>query len=714
MRTLKRSGSLEGKFDIAFTASLAQREKQIQQNYRPIIGIHKWFARRPGTLFRNLLLSEFNGDEPIETGYWRSHDIKGVIGDPFMGGGTPILEANRLGFSVVGTDINPMAFWIVRQSLGSLDLKEFQKSAERIADDLDILIGEFYKTTCMSCGKPATVKYFIWVKTQACPSCGVENDLFPGYLLAKAVRHPKNVVVCQNCGCLNEYDRLPSQQQPEVCNECKEAVYVEGPAQRNKITCRACRNKYSYPPKKPSVPPKHRMLAIEYFCENCKSLHKGRSFKRPDIFDLDKFELAQEKFREVSSNLTIPINKIPHGDETDRLHRWGYTYYAEMFNDRQLLGLGLLLNRILQESIAPVRHAILTVFSDFLRYQNMLAHYDTYALKCQDIFSVHGFPVGLIQCEDNLIGIPGVGSGAFRHYIEKYIKAKEYCLAPFETQVTGEQKKIIPIDGERIEVGFVNHFPDGNARQAWIKAAPATELELLPNSLDGVFTDPPYFDNVQYAELIDFCFVWLRLALMDEFPCFRPDTTRAELELTGNITMGRGLENFTQGLSDVFCNYAIAMKPNAPFVFTYHHNDPLAYIPLIVAILDAGLNCTATLPAPAEMAASLHIARSNSSVLDTVFVCRKFDDDISDPAIGEQLDQDIQSLRSAGLKVTEGDFRCLLAGHIARVAINRLKKIWNPKILLEQKVAIAQQTIHAIREEIKDLIIIFQMLDKRA
>jgi len=50
---------IERDFDVSFIADLALREKQIQQNYRPIIAVHKWFARRPGTLFRGLLLSEF-------------------------------------------------------------------------------------------------------------------------------------------------------------------------------------------------------------------------------------------------------------------------------------------------------------------------------------------------------------------------------------------------------------------------------------------------------------------------------------------------------------------------------------------------------------------------------------------------------------------------------------------------------------------------------
>jgi hypothetical protein len=56
--------TIEKKFDIPFIAALALREKQIQQNYRPIIAVHKWFARRPGTLFRGLIFSELVDKRP--------------------------------------------------------------------------------------------------------------------------------------------------------------------------------------------------------------------------------------------------------------------------------------------------------------------------------------------------------------------------------------------------------------------------------------------------------------------------------------------------------------------------------------------------------------------------------------------------------------------------------------------------------------------------
>jgi putative DNA methylase len=113
--------SIEKNFDIPFVADLALREKQIQQNYRPFIAVHKWFARRPGTLFRAVILSEF-AQGPLREVFFRSNKFKGIcIADPFMGGGTPLIEANRVGCDIIGYDINPMAYWIVRQEIENLD-----------------------------------------------------------------------------------------------------------------------------------------------------------------------------------------------------------------------------------------------------------------------------------------------------------------------------------------------------------------------------------------------------------------------------------------------------------------------------------------------------------------------------------------------------------------------------------------------------------------
>ncbi|MHB8618860.1 MAG: DUF1156 domain-containing protein [Chloroflexota bacterium] len=679
---------LETNFDAGFAASQALREKQIQQNYRPIIGIHKWFARRPGSLFRSLLLAEYDGDAPAEESFFRAHSLTGVIADPFMGGGTPLVEANRLGFHVLGVDVNPMAWWIVHQELAECDDHALARAADHVIGDVQTSIGDFYATRCLECGSTATAKYFLWVKTQDCPGCGLSNDLFPGYLLADDSRHPRHVLACSACSRLVEVDELPSAGSPARCPYCNGPVRLEGPARRNRIDCRACRHTFKYPDGQGA--PKHRLWAIEYHCEPCKPSHEGRFFKVPDQEDLAKFTAARTRFSELESELSVPADEIPAGDETNRLLRWGYRRYRDMFNDRQLLGLGLLRRSITSIKERPVREALLTVFSDTLRYQNMLCRYDTYALKCQDIFSVHGFPVGLVQCENNLLGIPKVGSGGYAHFVEKYRRAKQYCVAPFETSYRRGRKQVVRTVGEHIGARLVSDFPTGNVRVAQLIRGSATDHILAPESLDGVFTDPPYFANVQYAELMDFCYVWLRPMVANEHPEFQPTTTRTMLELTGNETLGRDLVHFASGLSGVFCRFAAALKQGAPFVFTYHHNQLEAYEPLILALLDARLHCCTVLPAPAEMSASLHINKTDSSILDSVFVCRHSAGPLSQLPISNirtLLVQDLQEMRRGGVHPTLGDAKCLLSGYLAAFTVERLNENWNSDLPARARLA---------------------------
>ena len=222
----------------------------------------------------------------------------------------------------------------------------------------------------------------------------------------------------------------------------------------------------------------------------------------------------------------------------------------------------------------------------------------------------------------------------------------------------------------------------------------ATTANLPKDSLDGVFTDPPYFGNVQYAELIDFCYVWVRKMLEEGNPVFSHHSTRNPDELTGNITMERGLDHFTEGLSAVFRNMANALKPGKPLAFTYHHNKLTAYHPLTVAILDAGLTCTTSIPCPAEMGASIHISGTGSSVVDTVLVCRstgtiprKLIVDAPEQ-IAVLVQEDLEKLKAGGLVPSRGDTLCIIYGHLARLAVWRLRLLWDKKLPALTKLSI--------------------------
>ncbi|MCC6390816.1 MAG: DNA methylase [Bryobacterales bacterium] len=692
--------SIEQNYDVKFVAALALREKQIQQNYRPIIAVHKWFARRPGSLFRALLLSEFAG-RAVEETYYGAHSFDGiVIADPFMGGGTPLLEANRIGCDVIGADINPMAVWVVREEIEAIDLREYTKAAEGLLNHLSEEIGHLYRTRCPITGRAdADAKYFLWVKIGHCRKCQRTFDLFPGYVLARNARHPTYVLVCASCGELNDTD---DPARPGMCS-CGTRLTAEGPVQRNKCACPHCGHLNSSP-FDGDHPPSHRMFAIEYYNPGLKD-KQGRLFKKPDLEDLRRMEETESLWRRMRPSF-VPEDAIPEGDESSRLHRWGYQNFRDLFNARQLLGLETSARLIARVNDPRIRRALATNFSDLLRYQNMLCRYDTMALKSLDVFSIHGFPVSNVQVESNLLGIRNgnalpVGSGGWINIIEKYTKAKRYCTEPFEVAFRGKRKITVPMRGEWI--GERNpERPEAAKRQVDIRCASSTDITLPPSSLNAVLTDPPYFGMVQYGELMHFCYVWLRKLMGEHSPGLELLTTRHADELTGNETAERGLECFAEGLAKVYSRMARALKAGAPLVFTYHHNQQDAYLAVGMAILDAGLTCSASLPCPSEMSGSIHIHGTLSSILDTVFVCRQtgatprswlFTDA---EGLAVILADELADLRAAGMKPTTGDIRCMAFGHITRMAIWRLKPVWNPKVATPEKFAILRKTMNSI------------------
>ena len=675
---------IEDCYNVSFVARLALKEKQIQQNIRPVIGVHKWFARRPGTLFRALMLAEFLG-QPVAQTYYQSHRLSGrKVADPFMGGGTPILEANRLGCDVTGFDINPMAWWVVNEEISHLDLAAYQAEVARLQKHLQKELGEFYTTQCVVDGKAGCpVKTFLWVKTCACSGCGHINDLFPGRLLAENDRHPRPVLICSDCGELNEVDDVAGKKLPG-CRACGTQLSNEPVVTRGRFKCVSCHTEQRIPQHQPE-PLAHRMFAIEYHNPACNRPHQGRFFKKPDKDDLAKAQQAEQRFAKLDTRF-VPDDLIPSGDESTRLHRWGYQRWSQLFHPRQLLGLELSARFIAKLSDDRIKSALSTNLSDLLRYQNSLCRYDTRALKVLDIFSVHGFPVGLISAEANLLGFTNadglpVGSGGWVNITAKYAKAKAYCDAPFEVRYEGRRKHLVPT------TEWIGEHRNGvnppETRRVVLKCDDSSRSVLPRRSLDAVFTDPPYFGNVQYSELMDFCYVWLRKLVGDRHACFKTPSTRHDDEVVGNETAGRGLAVFADRLGKVWRVMGGALKDEAPLAFTFHHNDIAAYAAVAVAILDAGLVCSASLPCPAEMGGSIHISGTGSSIIDTVFVCRKHGRTrrswlVSDVTrLLDLVTADLQALTDAEVKPTLGDARCVLMGHLTRMAVWHLRESWN-------------------------------------
>jgi putative DNA methylase len=134
-------------------------------------------------------------------------------------------------------------------------------------------------------------------------------------------------------------------------------------------------------------------------------------------------------------------------------------------------------------------------------------------------------------------------------------------------------------------------------------ARTAEDLSFLPDkSIDAIITDPPYYGNVMYGELSDFFYVWLRLALKDDYPEFSPPLVNKEREIvvnekavvgTGDTGQGTRVKDdtfFREGLLRCFRECHRVLKDDGLLVFTFHHEKPKAWAAVLDAVLQAGFD----------------------------------------------------------------------------------------------------------------------------
>ncbi|HFC12194.1 MAG TPA: DUF1156 domain-containing protein, partial [Anaerolineae bacterium] len=102
-----KNNPIDTEFPVEFVNQLAEKESYNKHLYRPNTYLHKWWARRCGTTFRQILKQLVT--KPNQQNYYVPGGLEGkIILDPMMGGGTTLHEAIRLGANVIGADIDPI------------------------------------------------------------------------------------------------------------------------------------------------------------------------------------------------------------------------------------------------------------------------------------------------------------------------------------------------------------------------------------------------------------------------------------------------------------------------------------------------------------------------------------------------------------------------------------------------------------------------------
>src|SRR5258708_27913385 len=153
-------------FAFEFVSELAEMESWRKDVYRPIYHVHKWWAKRLGSIFRAILLgSALPESESLADAFYLRHDFsKLTVFDPFMGSGTTIGEAHKLGFTALGRDINPVACEAVRVALGPLDRDALVKAFGQPSAAGCERIRALYQTSGGG-GHGCDAVYFFLVKT---------------------------------------------------------------------------------------------------------------------------------------------------------------------------------------------------------------------------------------------------------------------------------------------------------------------------------------------------------------------------------------------------------------------------------------------------------------------------------------------------------------------------------------------------------------------
>lgn len=637
---------IEEGFPIERINEIAEKESRAKQWYRPVYAMHKWWARRPGCLFRAIslysLLDENTTAEDVEVyepgeneqlgnnGLDQSELVEAIddvdmddpeslwsfypkdirikdkkILDPFMGGGTSIVEASRFGVESTGMDINPVAWFVTKKELdaGQTKVKELKSAFEKVEQDVADEILQYYQTPCPNGDHDADVMYNFWVKELDCISCQNTVPLFKDYRVAKGRYENDELynVLCPNC---EEVILVDDWQDSCTCTECEHKFTPKsGNVSHSKYTCPDCGQKHGITD---AVQEQggytHRLYAVEYYCSVCDSKDCQRSkykgYKTAEESDKRLSNEASERW-ESSSQLHeyVPQEKIPEGASTivrpdvsydgHDVFKHGFEKWTDMFSDRQLLCLGKLLESIEKIQDQNLRELLLLALSSSLRYTNMMVGYHHTRNHIHDAFKTNSFDSANKPVEGNVWGTD-YGLGTFESMFEGVLKAVEYANNPTDRHLQdGSMEETAPFSqpiGENSEV-YQGDIRSLNSQ----------------NEYDAVITDPPYYDNVIYSELSDYFYVWQKVLLESEYDCFKSEKTPRKESIVTNPYLDKTAEDFEHEMGQSLEVIRQALKKDGALAFTYHHSDSESWGELLESLCNTGFEVTATYPINSDL-----------------------------------------------------------------------------------------------------------------
>lgn len=646
-------------------------------------GLHLWWARRPLAAARAVIWSslvddpsahpeEFPTEEEQakererlfrileELVVWENSssprvleaakaEIKKSMGDdlpplldPFAGGGAIPLEAQRLGLEAYAQDLNPVAVTINKAMIeipplfaGKAAVNPESRSRANIdswvgnnglAADVEYYgawmkeeaahrIGHLYPKVRVSAeqgGGEATVIAWLWARTVRCPNpaCGGEAILVRSFDLSKKKDKEWHVEpVCEGGEVSFEVKPGKATREGTVNRKGATCVHCGAPIDFKYVRSegRACRMG-------------EKLMAIVAEGNN------GRCYCEPS--DLHA-EVAQ-----IPKPDQYPDAQIAANPRDFKTPNYGLETFSQLFTNRQLTAL--------------------TTFSSLVREAQEKAEADAVTA---------GFPDDGIGLEDGGAGAKAYGQAVGVYLAFSVDRLADFCNAVCRWAPTNEKsmnvfsKQAIAMTWDYPEVNVFSNSAGGYEAVAsyivsCVKKLANSTFCGYANQFDAqsdngmrnimISTDPPYYDNIGYADLSDFFYVWLRQSLKSTYPSLFGTMLvpkREELVATP-YRENRGKEGartfFEEGMFEAFENVRLYARDDIPVTIYYAFKQSEAetvdeiqstastgWETMLSALMRAGFSINGTWPLRTEQTYRTIASGKNALASSIVLVCRK-------------------------------------------------------------------------------------------
>ena len=540
-----------------------------------------------------------------------------LVVDPMAGGGTIPFEAMRLGLPVVAGDLNPVAFICLKGTLeypakfGKKLLPAVEKFCMEIHEGAKRELEEFFPK------QPGEKVYaYLWARTIECSSCGLVIPLSPNWWIVRTGRDEKSVAV-----------KLVLPEKGNICsfelvtNPGRHGLNPDkGTVKDGSAECPRCHTVIDGEEVKRLAQGgqmKHQLY--------CVCIKKGvgkrarRDFRAPTKQENEAVEKAEkrlkEKLPEWEALGLFPNEALPEGLKTREPLNFGMRRWCDLFNPRQLLTHLTYLEKFQQakkklfagakegseewEFAAAVATYGSMVFDACVDYNSLFSRWDNTRNKVANTMSLQAFPFkwSYAECEHSQV----LWSWAL-------------------SKVLDALKEIVEL------------LPK-NPPIPTVYCGSSTRLPLEDKSVPCIVVDPPYAENVMYAEVSDFFYVWLKCLLGDIFPdVFKTTLTEKEEEAVANPARFRGMgesakklaqEDYRTKMEACFREMYRVLQDNGTLTVMFTHRAAEAWSSLATALMNAGFTFISSWPVHTE--SSDKYGKKGKGVLKVTILltCRK-------------------------------------------------------------------------------------------